>query len=45
VLRGGSWTNPLDDTRAAFRNGDLPGGRLDRVGVRLVCGVPISQKL
>ena len=35
VLRGGSWVNLPKDARAAYRNGDTPGGRSDNYGFRL----------
>ena len=35
VNRGGSWFNTADLARAANRNGNYPGGRGDRLGLRL----------
>jgi formylglycine-generating enzyme required for sulfatase activity len=43
VLRGGSWRSHRDDARAAFRDRDHPGFRIDVVGVRLVRVSPIFE--
>jgi formylglycine-generating enzyme required for sulfatase activity len=42
VLRGGSWYDPADDLRCAFRNGHYPNGRYGFVGFRVVCS-PFSE--
>ncbi len=36
VVRGGSWISDLDHCRCAYRRGDIPFGRGDFVGFRLV---------
>ena len=37
VLRGGSWSVPSRDLRAAFRLGNLAGGRIQVIGFRVSC--------
>jgi len=41
VVRGGSWGNNGVNARAAFRNWDVPGRRVDYVGFRVVRSAPI----
>jgi formylglycine-generating enzyme required for sulfatase activity len=36
AVRGGSWNSPAENCRAAFRSRDLPDGRNDDLGFRLV---------
>ena len=36
VLRGGSWNDPLDFCRAAYRYGNDPDFRFGLIGFRLV---------
>ncbi len=42
VVRGGSWSDPSDDARAAYRGRGVPGGRYYNVGVRLAVSALIS---
>jgi hypothetical protein len=37
VLRGGSWNNNADNTRAATRNDNNPNNRNNNIGFRVVC--------
>ena len=40
VLRGGSWASRGRYCRSAFRLGNLPSGRNDGLGFRLISGHP-----
>jgi hypothetical protein len=40
VLRGGSWNNNLDNSRAANRNNNAPDNRNDNNGFRVVRALP-----
>jgi len=37
VVRGGSWNNPQDNARAAYRNHNDPDNRNNDIGFRVVC--------
>jgi hypothetical protein len=39
-MRGGSWNNPADNARAAYRNNRHPTNRNNNVGFRVVLPVP-----
>ena len=40
VRRGGSWYDNPGDCRSAYRNGDFPDNRYDRIGFRVCCSAP-----
>ena len=40
VVRGGSWNNPQDNARAAYRNHNDPDNRNNDIGFRVVCSSP-----
>jgi formylglycine-generating enzyme required for sulfatase activity len=39
VNRGGSWNDPAEDCRSAYRSSDSPGVSLSRLGFRLAFSI------
>ena len=44
VFRGGSWYHGARLCRSAYRNGNLPDSRFDRLGFRLVLASPVPEE-